>query len=395
MGDITWFNDARFGLFVHWGLYAIPARGEWVMHDERIPVAEYEPLAAQFNPTAYDPDAWVSLAKEAGMRYAVLTTRHHDGFCLYDSKVSDYTSVKTAAKRDLVGEYVEACRRGGLRVGFYYSLLDWHHPGCGLPERPDGPGWPGFVDYVHAQIRELLTQYGPVDVLWLDGHWPTGPEGWRANDLLRMVHDLQPSCLVNDRSGLQGDFETPEQFIPTVPPTRPWESCLCIGQRWGYYQHDTEYKTATRLIRYLVLTASGGGNLLLNVGPMADGTIPAPQVERLGEVGRWLKVHGESIYGTQPSRLTCHHTRVFGATTVRDNVAYLHLFLWQPGQMVLAGLTNKVLAARCLTTGEMVRFEQRGDRLFLNGLPSEPPDPHDTVIALELDGPPARDGLTR
>ncbi|MCX8183670.1 MAG: alpha-L-fucosidase, partial [Crenarchaeota archaeon] len=221
---MSWWVEARFGMFIHWGLYAIPARGEWVMYCERIPKNEYARLAQKFNPKRFDADKWVELAKQAGARYMVLTTRHHDGFCLWDSSVSDFTSVKTAARRDFVAEYVEACRKAGMRIGFYYSLLDWRWPAYWDGPEKNPEGWKEFRNYVHAQVRELLTNYGKIDILWYDGGWPHSPDAWGSEQLNAMVRSLQPEIIINNRSGLPGDFDTPEQRIEVSH--RPWEACM-------------------------------------------------------------------------------------------------------------------------------------------------------------------------
>ena len=382
---LKWWVEARFGMFIHWGLYAIPARGEWVMFFERIPKTEYAKLARRFNPKRFDADEWVALAKEAGMRYMVLTTRHHDGFCLWDSQVSDFTSVKAAAaKRDFIAEYVEACRKAGMRIGFYYSLLDWR-----WPEYWDGPsknpkGWNKFREYVHAQVRELMTNYGKIDILWYDGAWPYTAEDWQSKHLNEMVRDLQPDIIMNNRSGLPEDFETPEQHIQYFD--RPWESCMTISEAWwGYHAGDKHLKSPLEIIRLLVRCVAGNGNLLLNVGPRADGSIPEAYARRLRVVGEWLKRNGESIYGAGAAPFKAAH---LGQITVKGNKAYVHVFYWPGKEMCVAGIGNRVLRAYMLATGESLSFKQKEDRLFVYGLPRRPPDPIDTVIALELEGEP-------
>ncbi|MBS7606054.1 MAG: alpha-L-fucosidase [Candidatus Bathyarchaeia archaeon] len=383
---LRWWVEARFGMFIHWGLYAIPARGEWVMFFERIPKSEYAKLARRFNPRRFDADEWVTLAKEAGMRYMVLTTRHHDGFCLWDSQVSDFTSVKaTPAKRDFIAEYVEACRRAGMRIGFYYSLLDWR-----WPEYWDGPaknpeGWARLRDYVHAQVRELMTNYGKIDILWYDGAWPYKAEDWQSERLNAMVRSLQPNIIINNRSGLPEDFETPEQHIRYHE--RPWESCMTIDESWwGYHAGDRHLKSTLEIVRLLVRCVAGNGNLLLNVGPRADGSIPEAYKRRLRAVGEWLKRNGESIYGAGAAPFRAAH---LGHVTAKGNKVYVHVFYW-PGksEICIAGIKNRVTGARMLAADKTLPSEQREDRLFIKGLPKRPPDPIDTVIALELEGEP-------
>ncbi len=381
-----WFNEARFGMFIHWGVYSIPARGEWVRYVERIPSAEYEKLAAEFNPKKYNPEDWVDLAQEAGMKYMVLTTRHHDGYSLFDSQVSDFTAPKTAAKRDLVAEYVEACRKKGMRIGFYYSLLDWRYRAYFDGPQKDPDGWAEFRDYVHAQVRELCTNYGKIDVMWYDGAWPWKPEDWRSAELNAMVRKLQPDILINNRSRLPEDFGTPEQKIePSKEAERMWETCMTMNDNWGYSAADENWKSVRQLIMNLVRCAKDGGNYLLNVGPKPDGTIPLPSVTRLKEIGKWMNVNGESIYGSERCNLS---GGMIGMTTAKGTTAYLHVFRWPGRQITIASLKNKVLSAHLLATGEDVEAEQQEDRVFLKNLPAEPPDPYDSVIALKLDGKP-------
>jgi len=389
---LKWFNEARFGMFIHWGLYAIPGRGEWVMYVERIPKEEYALLARKFVPKKFNASEWVRLAKEAGMKYIVLTTRHHDGFCLFDSAVSDFTSVKTAAKRDFVKEYVEACRKEGMRIGFYYSLLDWRFPGYFEgPEKNPG-SFEAMVKQAHEQVRELLTNYGKIDILWFDGGWIPGIEdivkSWRSEELIAMVRKLQPDIIINNRSGLPGDFDTPEQHVTASQPGRCWESCMTIGDScgWGYIKNNPNMKTVAQLIQYLVSAAAGEGNYLLNVGPRPDGTIQPEFVQRLKAIGKWMKANGESIYGSQRCAFG---GGMIGITTAKGNTAYLHVFRWPGEQACIAGVKNKVLSARILATGKKAKVEQtQNGRVFIKDLPENPPDPYDTVIALELDGKP-------
>ena len=391
---IKWFHQARFGVFVHWGLYAIPSRGEWVMHVERIPNEEYAELAKKFNPKKFDADAWAALAKEAGAHYMVLTTRHHDGFCLFDSKVSDFTSVKTAAKRDFVAEYVKAVRKAGLKVGFYYSWLDWRFPGYldvkGKPESAKA-----MVEQAQAQIKELMTNYGKIDILWYDGHWVPGLEGdqiaefWGAKEVNAMVRKLQPHILINNRSGLPEDLDTPEQHVTASAPGRGWESCMTMGDSngWGYIHNNPNMKSVTQLIQFLVSAAAGEGNYLLNIGPKPDGTIRKEEVDRLKAIGKWLSVNGESIYGSERCPLGAG---MLGLMTAKGNTAYAHIFRWpKQGEITLPGIKNKVKSATVLATGKQARIETGSNsRTFLKDLPKIPPDPHDTVIKLVLDGKP-------
>ena len=381
-----WFAEARFGLFIHWGLYALYGRGEQVLFREHLAPSTYRQRAKEFAPEQYDPVAWADLAREAGMRYAVLTAKHHDGFCLFDSAVSDFTTVKTGARRDLVGEYVEAFRGAGLRVGLYYSLADWQWPAYFSGPDRDPEGFARFVDYTHAQVRELCSHYGDLDVLWFDGVWPHSPESWRAEALFRMMRDLQPDMLVNDRAGLPGDFETPEQRILSSAPGRPWESCLTSVERhWGFHSGERLWKTAERVIHLLAQVAEGSGNLLLNVGPKADGTFPQPFVDLARELGEWLRVNGASIYASTPGVCECIP---IGRMSVVGSTVYLHVLYWPGTTLHLSGLANRVRSAWFLADRWPIDFEQEGEHVYLKNLYTLPPDPRNTVIALEVEGTP-------
>lgn len=381
-----WLREARFGLFVHWGIYALYGRGEQVLFREHLTPSVYRARAAEFNPWAYDPRQWAASARAAGMRYAVLTAKHHDGYCLFDSAVSNLTSVRSGPRRDLVREYLEAFREAGLRVGLYYSLADWSWPAYFRGPKRDPQAFERFREYIHAQVRELCTQYGDLDLLWFDGAWPYGVEEWRARELIDMIRELQPAVLVNDRTGLPGDLVTPEQHVPGGVQARPWESCVTSVERhWGYHAGDTLWKSATQVIHMLAQVAEGGGNLLLNVGPRADGTWPAQFEDLLQEVGDWLRVNGEAIYGCEPG--VCESIS-FGRQTVRSGTVYLHVLYWPGETLRLAGLDNRVLRARYVADGWPIRFRQEGDAITLEGLPSLAPDPRNTVIALEVEGEP-------
>jgi alpha-L-fucosidase len=381
---MRWWMDARFGLFIHWGIYSIPARGEWIMYCERIPKADYAKLADRFDPGKFDAEDWVARAGDAGMKYMVLTTRHHDGFSLWDSHVSDFTSVKTAAGRDFVAEYVDACRDSGMRIGFYYSLLDWRWPAYWKGPEKDPDEWNQFRQYVHDQVRELMTDYGKIDILWYDGGWPHSAEDWKAEELNQMVRSIQSDIIINNRSGIPGDLETPEQRIEGKD--RPWETCMTMDDLWwGYHPGDPNLKSPMQLVRNLVKCVAGGGNFLLNVGPKPDGTIPAPQAERLKEIGRWMKVNGESIYGAGSAPFPQRHV---GHVTAKDSNVYVHVTCWPGTSMTLAGIGNRILSARMLATGEELPVEQKEDRAFITGLPERSPDPIDTVVVLEIEGEP-------
>ena len=381
---LAWWQEARFGMFIHWGVYAIPARGEWVMYQEHILFEEYARFAKQFNPQHYNPSEWIAVAQDAGMKYVVLTTRHHDGFCLYDSKVSDFTAPKTAAGRDLIAEFADACHSAGMRMGFYYSLMDWRLPGAqphGV-EHPDSVYQPA-VEQAHAQVREICTNYGTVDILWFDGMFPYKTELWRSEELLAMARELQPNIIINNRAGLPADFGTPENVIR--PESRPWEACYTTNRTWGYAEYDRNYKPPHEVLRLLATCADGGGNLLLNVGPDAEGRIPTESIEILRHVGQWMRVNGKAIYGAGPSPVVAPALGL--ASRVGDKV-YLLIQRWPGSPVAFAWCGSKTVSARLLSTGQMARIEQKGDRVWLHDLPEYPPDPYLNVIELTFDGEP-------
>ena len=380
---IAWWQEARFGMFIHWGLYAIHGRDGWAMYQDHTPVEEYTKLADEFSPRHYHPRDWVALAQDAGMRYMVLTTKHHEGFCLWDSAVSDFTAAKTAAKRDLVAEYAEACHAAGMRMGFYYSLLDFRFPGA-LPVDPPQPqsAYDAMREYAWAQVRELMTNYGKVDILWYDMPTPAGI--WRPEEMNAMVRSLQPDILINNRSGTPEDFGTPEQHV--VAEDRPWEACMTMNDSWGYVPSEKNYKTVMQLLGILGNCAGQGGNLLLNVGPDPEGRIPPPAVDRLRAIGKWMRVNGKAIYGSSPTVLTL--SGGLGCSTRVGDKLYLLIHAW-PGSTVRFGWCgNRVLRARVVSTGREARIEQKGDRVWLHDLPQYAPDPDMSVIELEVEGEP-------
>ena len=377
---MKWWRDARFGMFIHWGLYAVPAGtwkgkpvggiGEWIMNSANIPVAEYEQLAKQFNPVKYDPAEWVRIAKDAGMKYIVITSKHHDGFCLFDTKATDYDIVDaTPYGKDLLKPLADECRKQGLKFCVYYSIMDWHHP---AQTRPNDKSYnptkivPGrkaeYMDYMKQQLKELLDTCDP-EVLWFDGEWlrlvhrggrprrvrlPAQAEAAADHQQPRRQGPPGHGGPEQGRPEYAGDFGTPEQQIPaTGLPGVDWESCMTMNDTWGFKSDDQNWKSSETLIRNLIDIASKGGNYLLNVGPTAEGLIPAPSVERLQAIGKWMKVNGESIYGTQASPFKtlpwgrCTKKLTDGGTTL-----YLHVFQWpSDGQLLVPGLRNKVAAS--------------------------------------------------
>jgi len=381
---MQWWHEARFGMFIHWGLYSIPAHGEWLLYQEHIPFDEYKRLADQFNPQSYHPAEWVALAKEAGMKYIVIVTRHHDGFCLFDSKVSEFTSVKTAAKRDLIAEFADACHKAGMRLGLYYSLVDWRFPGV-LPHgtRLADKVYQPLVEQAHAQVRELLTNYGQVDILWYDMLVPHDPKLWRSEELNQMARRLQPNIIINDRAGVPADFGTPENTIRALDT--PWEACYAMNRTWGYARYDRNFKPVNELLRLLGSCASQGGNFLLNVGPDADGKIDIESVERLRAIGSWMRTNGKAIYGAGPSPVTAPNLGM--ETRVGDKV-YLLMQRWPGPTVPFAWCGSKVTSAILLANGQQARIEQKGDRVWLHDLPAYPLDPYLNVIELTFDGPP-------
>lgn len=375
--DATWWTEARFGLFIHWGLYALPARHEWVKNRERLTDEQYQRYFDHFYPDLYDPEEWARQAYAAGMRYVVVTTKHHDGFCLWDSGLTDYKVTNTPWGRDLIGPLVDAFRAIGMRVGFYHSLIDWHHrefPIDGLhPQRDDetfraaakGRDIGRYAHYLHGQVRELLTRYGRIDYLFFDFSYSTltwggkGADDWQSEKLLAMVRELQPAAIVNDRLGIPGDFVTPEQYQPQASMVRdgrrvPWEACQTLNGSWGYDRDNLAYKSPDLLIRMLVDGVSKEGNLLLNVAPTGRGLLDPRAVEILHDVGDWMALNERSIRGCGASEFSaptdCRYTQ-------RGDRLYLHLFAWPYRHLHLAGLAGRVEYGQFLHDASEVRIQ--------------------------------------
>lgn len=386
---MKWWHDAKFGMFIHWGLYSLLARHEWVMEMEGISAPEYEKLAQQFNPRPNAARDWARLAKRAGQKYMVMTTKHHEGFCLFNTATTNYCAPKQAAKRDLVKEYVDAVRAEGLRVGFYYSLMDWHHPD-GARCADDEAARKRFVEYIHTQIRELLTNYGTIDVLWYDVPWPLDAAKWESERMNQMVFQLQPDIIVNNRNRLSGDFSTPEQRIEAAEAGRAWESCMTMNDSWGYHRADDAWKTPKQIIRNLITCAHDGGNYLLNIGPTGDGSIPEESVSIMNTVGKWIKKNGSAIYGAdicQPRRSR------FASFSRHGNTLYMHVHHWPGDTVNLAGMMSKIKSASLLSTGQKVAFEQSTYRVSFTGLPEKAPDYPITTLVIECDSEPRQDEL--
>ncbi len=385
-GKGEWYRGARFGMFIHWGIYSLLGRGEQVLWREHLAPSRYRRLADRFAPKRFDANEWAAIAKDAGMRYAVMTSKHHDGFCMFDTATTNYSSVKTAARRDFIGEYVEAFRRAGLRVGIYCSMADWGYPAYFSGPKRDPEGFKTFIRMFHEQVRELCTQYGKIDILWFDGDWPHSTEEWQSLKLERMIRSLQPGILINNRLFKRapgtGDFDTPEQSIERSG--RPWEACLTSTHRWwGWHPGDDLWKSPREIVLDLCQIAEGAGNFLLNVGPQPDGRIPAPFVRRLREVGRWTRANREALYDTEPG--VCETTSI-GYMTTKGQSAYLLVAYWPGKELHLCGLRTPVRSARILGQERKLAVVREGEHLYVRGLPAKAPDRCCTVIELRLDG---------
>lgn len=411
----AWYRDAKFGMFIHWGPYSLASvEASWTIMRPKpggISEADYRALPARFNPTKFDPNAWIDLARTAGQEYMVFTTKHHDGFCMFDSSYTDYKITNTPYGKDIVKQLSQACDARDMRLGFYYSPPDMHHPDFrdtskpastnwnGQPERPQ---WPIYLDYMQLQLTELLTRYGPVALIWFDGLFHQ--EKYDGERFMKLIRSLQPATLVNDRIGVPGDYVTPEQFIPKAIPIkqahfagvdqsvekqlkagvpRPedfqlWETCMTINNTWAYNKNDHNYKSAQFLIRGLVEVASRGGNFLLNVGPQPDGVIQPEFQERLRAIGDWLAVNGDSIYGTTYGPI--QGVSAIRTTAKRESI-FVHIFDWPSAMLDIPNLEKKVISAHLLATGEALQFRQSMAGLQID-LPSRAPDANVSVVAL-------------
>jgi alpha-L-fucosidase len=410
-----WYLDAKFGMFIHWGPYSLASvEASWPIMTPTpggISEADYRELPKRFNPSKFDPNTFVDLARAAGQEYIVFTTKHHDGFCMFDSSYTDYKITNTPYGKDIVRQLADACQRRSMPLGFYYSPPDMHHAAFrdttklakenwnGEPARTE---WPMYLEYMRLQLTELLTKYGPVALIWFDGLHHQ--EKYDGNRFVELIQKLQPATLVNDRIGVPGDYQTPEQFIPNAIPTKGvrfattdthlrqeseteipapedfqlWETCMTINKTWAYNANDREYKSAEFLIRSLVEVASRGGNFLLNVGPQPDGLIQPEFQQRLRTIGDWLAVNGESIYGTTYGPV--QNVKSVRSTAKRGKV-FLHIFDWPSSPLEISGLDMKVMSAHLLGGGQSLKFRQIERRLQID-LPQQPPDPNVSVIAV-------------
>jgi len=384
---LKWWQDARFGMFIHWGLYSQLGRHEWVMNRERIPVKEYEKLAETWQVKPKPAEEWARLAKKAGMKYMVMTTKHHEGFCLWDTEQTDYNAVKRTPGRDLVQEYVDACRKYDLGIGFYYSLMDWHHPD-GARCAKDENARRRFIDFTQGCVRELCSNYGKIDILWYDVSWPLrSPEAWESKKMNAMVRRLQPDILINNRSQLPEDFGTPEEHIRAEDEGRAWEACMTFNGSWGYmpYAPDSDWRSVRDVIGMLRTVTAGCGNLLLNIGPAPDGSIPPQAPERLLPVGKWLEKNGEAVYGKM-DRADGHLIGMpTGAWTRKGRTGYFWCTRWPGGEIAIGGVKSKVAKASLLHNGAQVKFEQTSDRLVLKGLPKTNPDKTTAIAVIKVE----------
>ncbi|MDJ1481079.1 alpha-L-fucosidase [Cytophagaceae bacterium YF14B1] len=402
-----WFQDAKFGMFIHWGLYSLLSDGEWVMNNRKIPVKDYERLTTFFNPVDFNPAEWVALAKAAGMKYITITSKHHDGFALYDSKVSDYDIVdRTHYKKDILKMLAEECQKQGIKLFFYHSHLDWHHPdyfptgmtGAGLG-RPESGDFNKYLDYMDAQLTELLTNYGPIGGIWFDGWWDQKTKGretkidWRLGKTYSLIHKLQPAALIGNNHHVLPfageDFQMFEKDLPGQNTSGfsedqqvgqlPLEMCETMNGAWGFNINDRHYKSTRQLVQLLVNNAGHNANLLLNIGPMPSGKIQPEFMKTLQEMGEWTKANGETIYGTRGGPIP---PRDWGVTTQKGNKIYVHILNWKDKTLALPSVDKKIKSAMLFSDKSKVVFSQKADALILT-LPKIDENAHDTIVELE------------
>lgn len=409
---MDWWRQARFGMFIHWGLYAEPAGqwngkthyGEWIQHEAQISLDDYTQIISRFNPLGFNAADWVNIAKSSGAKYIVITSKHHDGFCLFDSALTDYTVMNTPFKRDVLKKLSEECRKQGLKFCTYHSIMDWHHPDY-LPRRnwekrpAEGADFDRYVQYMKGQLKEIIANYEPA-VLWFDGEWEKTWTEERGRDLYQYVRSLKPDIIINNRVGkgrqgmtgtydpneAAGDFGTPEQEIPATGLNYDWETCMTMNDHWGYNKADKNYKSGPDLIRKLVDIVSKGGNFLLNVGPTAEGLFPPESIQRLEQIGQWMNVNGDSIYGTTASRFK---ELPFGRSTTKGNRLYIHIFDWPAdGRLILPGLISNPVSAHFLQDPNCPIGITCEPINIVLALPEKALDPVATVIELTFDSVP-------
>ena len=415
---LEWFQEAKFGLFIHWGLYSVLGGewngktnyGEWIQYSAHIPGQEYEKITKQFNPVRFNAEEWVSMAKQAGMKYIVITTKHHEGFCMFDSKLTNYDIVDaTPYGKDPMKELAKECKKQGLKLCFYYSVKDWHHPEFPLKytyhtkENPEGfHGFPNpnadyqkYFAYLKGQVKELLTNYGDIGIIWWDWSGPAFDPGEiqnrkMAQELVDSIHKWQPDCLINNRmGGIGADYGTPEQVIPGGKQSTAFEVCMTLGRSWGYSKTDTAFKSASVVIANMVDIASKGGNYLLNVGPTGEGVMPEKARKILKEVGNWLSVNGEAIYGATSGGPSVRWNNSITAITAKTNTLYLHLFNWPvDNKLYLNDFINKFEDAYLLADKEkkFLKVDVHSQGLMIS-LPAKPVDPIDNIVVIKFKGP--------
>ena len=402
--DMQWFHDAKFGMFIHWGLYSLLGRGEWVMFNERMNTSEYAKLTEKFTAEGFDAKAWAMTAKEAGMKYMVLTARHHDGFSLFDSKVSPFNSVNSAVGRDLVREYVEACRNEGLKVGLYYSPMDWRFPGYFFPEMYFDSAI-AMRDQCKEQLRELMTNYGKIDILWFDGEWLAhggikfeGEKGWYRDEdfgmdemffktnyfwesekVLAMVRELQPSIMINNRFNWKGDFHVRERSVGSMRTDKPWDTNDCLTRSWGWIP-DMPMLSLRELVKNMVSIVVRDGNYLLNIGPTGEGIMELRQVERLSQTGEWLKKYGEAFYNTRGGPFLPGE---WGGTTYRGNTVYVHIVEWNEDKIMLPSIKNTLTSFSSMTS-QNVEVKQTDFAIEIY-VPVEDRHALDTIVVLNFE----------
>ncbi len=399
-----WFQDAKFGLFIHWGVYSILGDGEWVMNQQQIPVRQYEKLPTFFNPTQFDPAAWVSMVKKAGMKYITITSKHHDGFAMFNSKISDYDIVdRTPYGKDVLKMLKEECDKQGIKLFFYHSQLDWHNPdyfprgntGKGYTGRPESGDWNKYIDYMNTQLSELLTNYGEVGGIWFDGMWDKPDADWRLAETYALIHKLQPGALIGSNHHLAPipgeDFQMFERDLPgentmgfnqtgTISEL-PLEMCETMNGSWGFNLQDQQYKTTKQLIQTMVKSAGYGANFLLNTGPMPNGKIQPENIDTLMAMGKWLEKYGETVYATRKGPI---RPQDWGATTLsKDGKIYVHLLEMKDENLLIPSLPGKIKSATYFDGGEKVKFKETEFGLLLN-IPKGKQNSTDTILVFEL-----------
>jgi len=397
-----WFQDAKFGMFIHWGVYSVLGDGEWVMNTQKIDKQTYQKLPAFFNPIGYDPKEWVSLAKAAGMKYITITSKHHDGFAMWDSKLTDWDIVdRTPYGKDVIKMLAEECKRQGIKLFFYHSHLDWfqenYFPRGNTGQtagRPDSGDWYKYLDYMDGQLTELLTNYGEIGGIWFDGHWDKKDADWRLEKTYSLIHNIQPACLIGSNHHLAPfdgeDFQMFEKDLPGQKTTGfnpqqkigelPFETCETMNNSWGFNLQDKNYKSTRNLIHYLVKAAGYNSNFLLNVGPMPNGKIQPEFVSTLKEVGAWIEKYGETVYGTRGGPVT---PRSWGVTTQKGNKIYVHLLDPEDNNLLLPDFGKKVKGITVFSTGALLKFKQDSFGTAV-ALPADILDETDTVLVIEI-----------